>query len=400
MTHSTSKLNQKEIEGVDELSPLEYETGSESSEEEKVGVDSSPERQPAPQSQQTRIPPRPRVDTSSLHPPSPSGHYWRKDRSPMSPNTRSWYEFDLAVVVALVSPIGNWLTGGDHIKNLLLVVLLIFYLHQIIEIPWSLYQKARPRRRSHQFPPDPSAPVEERYSHLAASELRQLELFFLLCTLLSPLFGALLLRYATAAVLGPESTSWFSTGLFVLATGMRPWAHLVDRLNDRTMELHDFIHYPETFSTAGQGQDIRDHDQELVNNHVEDLERRLAKLEKQFTKLKTSVTHSTEEVYDYVDDLVENMESTLRKQETRSEKVEGQKAEERGLRGFVALGAICFVGSWSSSASLSPTYFCFPYLQLQNGFKFKFAITTFSIGFTSLRFRYTIITITIASRDD
>ncbi|KAJ2935484.1 hypothetical protein H1R20_g1612, partial [Candolleomyces eurysporus] len=280
----------------------------------------------------------------------------------MSPNTRSWYEFDLAVVVALVSPIGNWLTGGDHIKNLLLVVLLIFYLHQIIEIPWSLYQKARPRRRSPQFPPDPSAPVEERYSHLAASELRQLELFFLLCTLLSPLFGALLLRYATAAVLGPESTSWFSTGLV----------------------------------RAGYG----DHDQELVNNHVEDLERRLAKLEKQFTKLKTSVTHSTEEVYDYVDDLVENMESTLRKQETRSEKVEGQKAEERGLRGFVALGAICFMGSWSSSASLSPTYFCFPYLELQNGFKFKFAITAFSIGFTSLRFRYTIITITIASRDD
>lgn len=167
--------------------------------------------------------------------------------------------------------------------------------------------------------------MEERYTHLASSELRQLELFFLLCTLLSPLFGAFLLRYATAAVLGPESTSWFSTGLFVLATGMRPWAHLVDRLNERTMELHDFIHYPESFSPRhGQGQDIRDHDQEQVNNQVDDLERRFTKLEKQFTKLKASIAHSTEEVYDYVDDLVENMEGTLRKQESRSEKVEGQ----------------------------------------------------------------------------
>jgi hypothetical protein len=45
----------------------------------------------------------------------------------------SWYEFDLSVVVALISPIGNWLTGGDHIKNLLLLLFLIFYLHQIIE---------------------------------------------------------------------------------------------------------------------------------------------------------------------------------------------------------------------------------------------------------------------------
>ena len=53
--------------------------------------------------------------------------------TPTSPTSQAWYEFDLAVVVALVSPIGNLLTGGDHIKNLLLVSLLIFYLHQIIE---------------------------------------------------------------------------------------------------------------------------------------------------------------------------------------------------------------------------------------------------------------------------
>jgi hypothetical protein len=53
--------------------------------------------------------------------------------TPLSPKSRAWYEFDLAVVVALVSPLGQWLTGGDHVKNLLLIFLLIFYLHQIIE---------------------------------------------------------------------------------------------------------------------------------------------------------------------------------------------------------------------------------------------------------------------------
>ena len=58
-------------------------------------------------------------------------HTHDDDSSP--PPSRAWYEFDLAVVVALVSPVGNWLTGGDHIKNLLLIVLLILYLHQIIE---------------------------------------------------------------------------------------------------------------------------------------------------------------------------------------------------------------------------------------------------------------------------
>ncbi len=45
----------------------------------------------------------------------------------------SWADLDLSIIVALVSPVGNWLTGGDHIKNLFLIILLIFYLHQIVE---------------------------------------------------------------------------------------------------------------------------------------------------------------------------------------------------------------------------------------------------------------------------
>lgn len=48
-------------------------------------------------------------------------------------NERAWYEFDLSVVLALLSPIANWLTGSDHVKNILLILLLVFYLHQIIE---------------------------------------------------------------------------------------------------------------------------------------------------------------------------------------------------------------------------------------------------------------------------
>lgn len=44
-----------------------------------------------------------------------------------------WADLDLSIIVALVSPIGNWLTGGDHIKNIILIILLIFYLHQIVE---------------------------------------------------------------------------------------------------------------------------------------------------------------------------------------------------------------------------------------------------------------------------
>ncbi|KAF6749966.1 hypothetical protein DFP72DRAFT_912143 [Ephemerocybe angulata] len=331
----------------EDLSPLEYESVSESSEEDHglnpgfeaekrtktvnespitPNATSTPKRSAstkkhsAGKTERARAPPaRPTVDTSFSR--SPWSNF-ASGRSPMSPNSQSWYEFDLAVVVALVSPVGNWLTGGDHIKNLLLVVLLIFYLHQIIEIPWALYQKARPRRRSPQFPPDLSAPADARYSHLAAAELRRLELFFLLCTLLSPLIGALLLRYATEAVLGPQAVSWFSTGLFILATGMRPWAHLIDRLNERTVELQDFIHYPEMSSTSAQ---------EKVDVAVtEELEKRIAKLEKSLAKFKLNVVHSTEEVYEYLDDAMDSVEQDLRKQEERVEEKMGQV--ERSLQ--------------------------------------------------------------------
>ncbi|KAJ7495163.1 hypothetical protein FB451DRAFT_1387223 [Mycena latifolia] len=55
------------------------------------------------------------------------------------------------VLLTLAPPLGNWLTGGNHLKDALLL-LLIFYLHQLIEVPWRLYHAARapplsPRRR-------------------------------------------------------------------------------------------------------------------------------------------------------------------------------------------------------------------------------------------------------------
>lgn len=339
--HRTVEEKQKESDRSGDFSLLEYDSDSESSssgtqdfksvESPKASftpspqTSSTPNRRPSAPSQHRALdpshskakvaPPRPTIDTTFTNRSPPFKFY---PRSPLSPNSRSWYEFDLAVVVALVSPIGNWLTGGDHIKNLLLVVLLIFYLHQIIEIPWALYQKARPRRRPSEYL-EPSEPADARYAHLASAELRRLELFFLFCTLVSPLAGALLLRYASAAVLGPESVSWFSTGLFVLATGMRPWAHLVDRLNERTMELHDFIHYP----GSALSRSADNNEKEEMNRRAEELERKVVKLEKSLASFKKMVVHSTEEVYDYLEDSVGALENSLRAQGERcDEKVD------------------------------------------------------------------------------
>lgn len=56
-----------------------------------------------------------------------------RDARETETSSSSWFGFDLSIIVALVSPVGNLLTGGDHIKNAFLVLLLIYYLHQLVE---------------------------------------------------------------------------------------------------------------------------------------------------------------------------------------------------------------------------------------------------------------------------
>ena len=81
------------------------------------------------------------VASGSALPPPPTTQFSRELKVPAEEleelsdavNERAWYEFDLSVVLALLSPIANWLTGSDHVKNILLILFLVFYLHQIIE---------------------------------------------------------------------------------------------------------------------------------------------------------------------------------------------------------------------------------------------------------------------------
>ncbi|TFK37016.1 hypothetical protein BDQ12DRAFT_736437 [Crucibulum laeve] len=227
-------------------------------------------------------------------------------KSPVSPRThsratRAWYEFDLAVVVALVSPVGNWLTGGDHIKNLLLVLFLIFYLHQIIEVPWNLYQSARPVH--------PRSPAKTPY----AAQLRTLEIFFFIMTLMSPFLGAILLQYASRTLLGDDSVTWFSVGLFVLATAIRPFTHLAERLSERTEELQ-----------ALSKPSSDDEGANASSKEVDQLKARVANLEKSLAKLKSRTHGSSEEVYSYIDDALDTLEKSIRKQQRRFDRNESR----------------------------------------------------------------------------
>ncbi|EIN05685.1 hypothetical protein PUNSTDRAFT_91258 [Punctularia strigosozonata HHB-11173 SS5] len=274
-------------------------------------------------------PERPALDMPKRPPSIPRTSSIRRPPSEeTSPgiSRRAWYEFDLSVVVALVSPLGNLLTGGDHVRNILLIILLIFYLHQVIEVPWSLYHSSRPRRRAPEIRVDGT--VEERYLQLASSELRRLELFFLLLTVISPFLGALLLRRISEAVLGHNAISWFSSGLFVLATGIRPWTHLVERLQQRTTDLHDIVHYPSSGSPAL----VLDAQEQLdaLRDRTELLETELHDVKQQ---LKDMV--STDEMYEHVDEAIEGVERALRKQERKV--FAGRSTEESRIAALEAM---------------------------------------------------------------
>jgi hypothetical protein len=42
-------------------------------------------------------------------------------------------DLDLSVMIALIAPLVNWLTGSDHLESLFLVLFLIVYLHQLVQ---------------------------------------------------------------------------------------------------------------------------------------------------------------------------------------------------------------------------------------------------------------------------
>ena len=103
-------------------------------------------------------------------------------------------------------------------------------------VPWDLYRESIPRREV-----DASSDLDE-LTYLAHTELKSYELMYLSFTVLSPFLGAMLLRSVAAAVSGdPNILSWFSTSLFVLATGIRPWSHLVERLRSRSLALNEIL---------------------------------------------------------------------------------------------------------------------------------------------------------------
>jgi hypothetical protein len=184
------------------------------------------------------------------------------------------------------------------------------------EVPWELYHAARQRRphpsfRSLNLPEREEEAAIKAQMRLAEAELQRHEFAYLLVSMITPFAGAALLRTVLGLVNGVDSISWFSTTLFVLAAGVRPWGHLISRLREHTTSLHDTIHYPSPDT------------QFIATSRLQAVVDRVNSLEQELSTIKRGMAMQAyvEEIHDDLSSALQSTERAIRKQERKSESV-------------------------------------------------------------------------------
>ena len=132
---------------------------------------------------------------------------------------------------------------------------------------------------------------------------------YLCLAALAPFLGVFFLRTVILTITGEDAAPWFSTTVFVLASSLRPWTHIVSRLRHRVRDLHEAIHYP-----SPESQLIADSRIQAVLNHVEDLERELERVKRTMV-----LGHAVKEAHDEIFDALEEIERSVKKQDRRVE---------------------------------------------------------------------------------
>jgi len=146
---------------------------------------------------------------------------------------------------------------------------------------------------------------------LAAAELQRHEFAYLFISMITPFAGAALLRSVLGMVNGVDAISWFSTTLFVLAAGVRPWGHLISRLRERTTSLHDTIHYPSPDT------------QLIAASRLQAMADRINSLEQELSTIKRvmAMRAYVEEMHDDTSNALQDVERAIRKQERKNESI-------------------------------------------------------------------------------
>ncbi|KAG0221819.1 hypothetical protein BGX31_009541 [Mortierella sp. GBA43] len=196
----------------------------------------------------------------------PSGAY---DSSDYPSGAHSW-----PILFAVIPPLGALIFGkSDIFSDILTLLLIAFFLYNIIKVPWELYYAARTRRvllSSVSANSPPLDPAQERRRQSAAASLWRQEFLSLLLVLASPFLGGYTLQYLKTFFSSYEDyLSALNIELFIIASGIRPLTLLVSLLKARALHLQEQIHYP-------------DSDVELLKQKVTSIEAELNQLRRAF----------------------------------------------------------------------------------------------------------------------
>ncbi|CAG8498287.1 10711_t:CDS:2 [Ambispora leptoticha] len=216
----------------------------------------------------------------------------------------STHAYSWPILFAIIPPMGALVYGKSDVwSDFLLLLLIAFYLYNIIKVPWELYYAARSRRviNENTFAGQTADSALEARRQMAARELRHAELYALGLVIASPMLGGFALHYAKQYLTDYDKyISHFNIALFVFAAGIRPLMHVASLAKNRTLHLQEQVHYP--------------------NTEVELLKRRVQHLEYEFSQLRRGF--ATKRDIDHVRNGIEPTISQLNKAVRKHEKKE------------------------------------------------------------------------------
>ncbi|GAA5901252.1 hypothetical protein JCM8208_002319 [Rhodotorula glutinis] len=213
---------------------------------------------------------------------------------------------------------------AEHWSDAIILALVVFYLYQLIKVPWELYYASYSRTvlpagvepRAPDSDEDPDVVARRNES---AQALRRNELVALGSTFLVPVVGASLLHYARGLLSDPDRfINRFLIGLFAIASSVKPVLHFVKLVKHNSLYHQEVVHYP--------------------SSRVHQLQQRVDRLEKELSQLsRTSVPLSTFE------SLSSSLSSTLTplQRQLRRQTLETQHAQLSSTERLSALaGAV------------------------------------------------------------
>ncbi|GAA5867312.1 hypothetical protein JCM1840_005024 [Sporobolomyces johnsonii] len=189
--------------------------------------------------------------------------------------TSGWHHLPL-ILVAL-PPLGAIIHGrAENWSDAIILILICFYLYQLIKVPWEIYYASQARYVLPQArtPSDDTTFVEDplvsAQRDASAAALRRNELFSLFSTMLVPAIGAGLLHYARGLLSDPDRyINRFLISLFAIATSVKPFLHFTRLVKKNSLYHQEVVHYPSS-------------EVHLLRRRVERLENDLVQLSRAF----------------------------------------------------------------------------------------------------------------------